>query len=187
MTEGLRLEIGPPAHGWATVRLTAPGVALEFTASYTPRDSISDLARVADGLVAGVPEQIITWNTEPREYDFRFTTAGGWTRLEVRQFPDSRRQRGHGGTAAVVLEGGTVAVARALWRALRRLQGTVAAEEFAMAWRHPFPAATVEQLGEQVRVQAGQQPTGLPEQPASADAGADTAFGGQQLSVPPRR
>lgn len=154
MAEGLRLDIGLPAHGWATVRLTAPGVALEFTASYTPRDSITDLARVAVGLIPGVPEQIVTWNTEPREYDFRFTTAGGRTRLEVRQFPDYRRQRGREGAVAAVIDGDTVAVARALWRGLRRLEGAVAAEEFATAWRHPFPTATIEQLGEHVRGQA---------------------------------
>ncbi len=77
MVKGLRLDIEPPVHGWATVRLTAPGVSLEFAASYTPRDSIGDLARAATGLVAGEPEQVVTWNTEPLQYEFRFMIAGG--------------------------------------------------------------------------------------------------------------
>jgi hypothetical protein len=103
MAEGLRLDIEPPAHEWSTVRLTAPGVGLEFAASYTPRDSIGDLARAAAGLAAGLPEQVVTWNTEPAEYEFHFATAGGRTRLEVRQFPDNRRQRA--GAPASVVEG----------------------------------------------------------------------------------
>jgi hypothetical protein len=168
MAEALRLDIEPPSHGWATVRLSAPGVALEFTASYTPRDSISDLAWAAAGVLAGRPEQVVTWNTEPIEYEFRFATTGGRTRLAARQFPDSRRQRGCQGCVVAVVEGDPVTVARALWRGLRRLQGSVAAEEFATAWLHSFPAATVEQLGKQVRRQAAQQ---KPEQEAPADVG----------------
>jgi hypothetical protein len=151
MAEELRLDIEPPIHGWSTVRLTAPTAALDFVASYTPRDSISDLAGATAGLVAGLPEQIVTWNTEPVEYDFRFVTARGWTRLEIRQFVDHRRQRGRTGVLAAVIEGDAVAVARALWCGLGRLQGAVSAEEFAAAWRHPFPAAVVERLGEQLR------------------------------------
>jgi hypothetical protein len=150
MGDGLRLDIEPPAHGWATVRLTAPGTALEFAASYTPRDSIGDLASAAAGLAAGVPEQVVTWNTEPAEYEFRFATAGGWTRLEVWQFPDHRRQKGHGKVGALV-EGNAAAVALALWRALRRLQGAVPPEDFAAEWGHPFPIVVVVQLGELLR------------------------------------
>lgn len=187
MVEGLRLDIELRSRGWATVRLTAPEVALEFTASYTPRDSISDLARAAAGLVVGVPEQVVTWNTEPVEYEWRFATAGGRTRLEDRQFPNYRRQRGRLGDLEAVVEGDTVVLARTLWRGLRRLQSMVAAGEFALLWGHPFPAATVERLGERVREQAGQQKEGLDEQPAPADAGAITASGGQQRSRPPRR
>jgi hypothetical protein len=136
------------------VRLTAPDTALEFAASYTPRDSICDLASAATGLAAGVPEQVVIWNTEPAEYEFLFATNGGWTRLEVRQFPDHRRQRGRASELTVLIEGDAVTVARALWRGLRRLQGTVGAEEFVAGWRHPCPTTAVERLGEQLRRQA---------------------------------
>jgi hypothetical protein len=151
MPAALRLDIDPPLHGWATVRLTAPGVALEFAASHTPRDSINDLARAALGLAASDPKQLVIWNTEPVEFEFWFTSVGSWTRLEVRQFPDSQRRRL--GTIVAVVESDTVAFAQALWRGLRRLQGAVATEEFATAWRHSFPAVTVEQLGEQINGQ----------------------------------
>jgi len=148
---GLRLDIDPPELGWATVRMTAPGVAMEFIASYTPRDSITDLARAAAGLAAGDPEQIVVWNTEPVEYEFRFETAAGRTRLEIKRFPDYRRQRRHAIGPAGVVEESSVTIARALWRTLRRLQGIMTADEFAAAWRHSFPVGTVDRLGEQLR------------------------------------
>jgi hypothetical protein len=151
MAEGLRLDIEPPAHGWAIVRLAAPGVALEFAASYTPRDSIADLAGASAGLAAGVPDQVVTWNTEPAEYVFRFVADGGRARLEVHQFRDDRGERARAGTPAAVIEGDALAIARALWRGLRRLQGAVPAEEFAAAWGHPFPSAIVARLGELLR------------------------------------
>jgi hypothetical protein len=154
MTERLRLDIDPPSHGWATVRLTAPGVAVEFVASYTPRDSVGDLARAAAGLAAGVPEQVVVCNTEPAEYELQFATASGWTRLQIRQYPDATRQRGRVVTPVGVIEGDAVAIARALWRGLRRLQGAMTAEEFSAAWGYPFPVMTVERLGEHLRGQA---------------------------------
>jgi hypothetical protein len=154
VAEGLRLDLTPPAHGWATVRLTAPDAGLEFVASYTPRDSIGDLASAAIGLVAGIPEQVVTWNTEPAEYEFRLITTGGRGRLEVREFSDHQRQRSCTPVPTIVVEDDAVAIARVLWRGLRRLQGMIAAEEFAAGWGHPFPAAAVERLGERLRASA---------------------------------
>jgi hypothetical protein len=160
MAEGLRLDIEAPAHGWAAVRLTAPGASLEFTASYTPRDSISDLARAAAQSLAGVPEQVVAWNTEPVEYEFRFMTSAGRTRLEVHLFPDTRRPRRGVEAPTALAEGDTPAIARTVWRALRRLQGSMSADEFAATWGHPFPAATVERLGEGLRGVVAHEPSG---------------------------
>ena len=171
MASGLRLDIEPLAHhGWATVRLTAPAVAVEFVASYTPHDSITDLARAAAELAAGSPEEVVAWNTEPTEYDFRFTTAGGVTRVQVREFPDHRRGRGCSGAPVAEVAGETAAVARALWKGLRRLQGaTVTAEAFAAWWGHPFPAGPVGRLGDLVRGRPGPtRPAGGPAVPCRA-------------------
>jgi hypothetical protein len=151
MAKGLRLDIKPPTAGWAVVRLTTSDAVLEFVASYTPRDSIGNLASAAAGLVTGVADQVVVWNTEPDEYEFRFATATGRTRLEVQKFLDYRRQRGHVRDPVAVVEGNALAIAREIWRGLTRLQGEVSAEEFAAAWRHQFPAATVQLLGEALR------------------------------------
>lgn len=153
MARRLRLDVEKPAHGWAMVRLTVPGGQLEFAASYTPRDSIGDLARVASGLIAGTPESVVIWNAEPVEYEFRFAAAGGRTRLEVHEFPDFRRQVASARRPLLAAAEDTTAIARALWRALRRLQGMMPEEEFAASWGHPFPLDAVDHLGDQLRGQ----------------------------------
>lgn len=148
--DGMRLDIEPPLGGWATIRLIAPGIRLEFAVSYTPWDSIGELAQAAAGLLARLPEQVVAWNTEPVEYEFRFASQTGRTRLEVLQYPDRRRKR-RAEVPVAVVEGETIGIARAIWRGLRRLQGVVSTEEFAAAWGHPFPASTVERIGEQLQ------------------------------------
>ena len=75
----MRLDIEPPIHGVAKIRLTSEGVDLEFRASYVPYDSIGDLWRATVDMLTGLPEQVVTWSLEPSEYDFRFATADGRT------------------------------------------------------------------------------------------------------------
>jgi hypothetical protein len=123
MADELRLDIDPPVHGWAIVRLTAPNNSLEFSASYTPRDSITDLARAASALLAGVPTAAVIWNTEPREFAFDFHTLGEWVELEIREFPDNRRGGHRSGVPVARIKSDAPTVARAVWRALRRLEG----------------------------------------------------------------
>lgn len=148
---GVRLDFEAPSNGWVDVRLNAAGVLLEYRASYTPRDSIGDLARAADLSLAGGPEQVVVWNTEPAEYEFRFTTSAGRTRLEVRRFPDLRRRHRNAEPPIASTEDQTPAIALAVWRALRRLQGAMSADEFRARWGHPFPAGTVARLGERLK------------------------------------
>lgn len=174
MANSIRLDIEPPMHrGWATVRLTGPAMAVEFVASYTPRDSITDLARAAAALAAGSPEEVVAWNTEPTQYDFRFSTADGATRVQVREFPDHRRGRGCPGKPVVEVTGETAAVVHALWRGLRRLQGAMTAEAFASAWGHPFPAATVVRLGDLLRPRGEQGNTSAADPGPARDTGRD--------------
>jgi hypothetical protein len=159
MADGLRFEIDPPSHGWAAVRLTATGVAVSFAASHTPRDSIRELASGAARTLAGAPDLVVVWNTEPVEYEFRFVTANGRTRLEVYEFPDARRRRRGIQIPITEYEGKTLDVAFAFWRGLQRLQHAVLADQFLAEWGGPFPAGEVARLGEELR-RRGEELTG---------------------------
>jgi hypothetical protein len=158
MADTLRLDIEPPAHGWATVRLTAPGVALTFRASYTPHDSIADLASAAALSFAGSPDQVVVWNTEPVEYEFRFVATAGRTRLEVLKSADGRRIRRGDEAPIAVIEGAASTITFAIWRGLRRLQGAAPADDYASAWGYPFPVVSVERLGTDLRARMAQAP-----------------------------
>ena len=150
--KGMRLDIEPPIHGGAKIWLKAEGVDLQFVTSYVPYDSIGDLARAIVDMLTGLPEQVVTWSLEPAEYDFRFATADGRTRLQVYQYPDFRRrwrrQRSSGSHGRRRNRqyrschlAGVAAFARGgsgRGRSLRRGRG-------------PFPAAAVERIGDLLR------------------------------------
>ena len=143
-----RLDIELLSHGWATVRLTLPNWEIEFVASYTPRDSISDLANATAGLISGIDRHVVIWNTEPMKFEFRIVTEDARTQFEVYQYSDSRQRMPDDDSPIAVFIGDRAIIARSLWRGLRRLQGSVSLEEFATSWRHQFPVETVERIGD---------------------------------------
>jgi hypothetical protein len=151
MEEKLRFDIDPPEHGWAAVRLRAPAVSVDIDASYTPRDSITELASAASALLAGLPTATVRWNTEPREFDFDFKKLGELVRLEVREFQNHWRGRSIIGKLVAVIESDVLTVVIAIWRGLRRLQGHMSVSDFSVAWRHEFPTSIVDRLSEQLR------------------------------------
>lgn len=151
MVSQLRLDFLPPSRGWMPVILTAGADRLEFSASYTPRDSVCDLARLVSALLHGETSQTISWYTEPLRYEFRFETKGQRTRLEVFQFPDHRQEDGR---VVLIVEEETQVLGLSLWRSLRRLQGQVATAEYEAEWGHPFPGDVVEQIARRIRTKS---------------------------------
>jgi hypothetical protein len=145
----LLLRIGPPDHGWVSIQLTVPGVDLRFVASSIPNDSIGDLAQAASALVVGLLDQNVIWNTEPEIYGFSFRGTGQQVQFVIQRFPDARRRTP--GLPVAAVNSNAETIARTVWRTLRRLQGTVPAEEYARSWGHPFPNETVERLGAALR------------------------------------
>jgi hypothetical protein len=148
---GVRFDIEPPRHGWALVRLTAPGNSFECDASFTPRDSITDLARAISSLLAGETSCVVVWNTEPEAFDFNFQASRDSLRLEISEYPNYSRRRKDGGTPIATVESQMTTFVEAIWRGLRRLEGKVSNDEFAAAWHHDFPAAIVHRIGTELR------------------------------------
>ncbi|MCK6470272.1 MAG: hypothetical protein L6R28_00885 [Planctomycetes bacterium] len=143
---GWRLDIASPEHGTAEVKFEAPGLHFHIWASYTPFDSIGDLARTAllfflnkDG------ERVVAWNTEPVQYELRFATAALRTRVELHEFADHRRPGKSEPKASA--EADTYTVAHTLWLGLNRLQAAAPPEVYEKTWRHPFPTEEVDRLG----------------------------------------
>jgi hypothetical protein len=143
MADRLRLLIEPPEHRWTSIRLTGPGVDLTFHASGVPQDSLGQLAAAANRLMAGETAVSVFWNTEPEQYEFRLSNEAGKGRLEVHQASNDD-------APTVEIEVGTKALARAIWRAFRRLEAGCTAAGFQSAWGHPFPGDSVNRLGERL-------------------------------------
>ena len=145
----LKFNIDFPANGWANVTLIASGVEIQFTASYTPRDSISDLVRAVSAGIHGDPEFVVSWHCEPAIVDFRFANGNGLTRLQIHKFLDRlQKQNRQSDKLVTVFEGKTQAFYRAIWRGLRRLQTAQTKEQYEAGWRYSYPAESMNRLTE---------------------------------------
>ncbi len=155
MHSPIQVEIAAPQHGWATVTLSFADAEVTFPASYTPYDSIGLLASAIVQVVDGVSEVKVPFNTEPDQYDLRFSTDAGSTRIELLSFPFGRRRSPAGdkmaGECVAAFTGDTHTACRPFWMALRSLQGAVPLDAYERDWRHSFPAAEVARLTEHFR------------------------------------
>jgi len=156
----IRVEFDRPAHGWMGLRVQAGQAVLSVSASAVPRDSIGDLAGAICFVLKGGPEAVVVWNEEPAEYEFRLSKEGEDVRLVVQSFAGGGRRRG-GGKQVLAVSGGRLEVCRPFWRALRRLQASMPANEYRAAWGHPFPDAKMSELGLLLKPNADKQPARL--------------------------
>ena len=136
----LKLNFGPPEHGWLRVELADAHSSVSLEASDVPGDSLAMLAAAALDIAAGRQEARVVWFLEPAEATWVFKRVGD--QVEVHAAGE--------GTAPAHLKGGTAQdVALVIWRALRRLQSDPAwtHANVALVWSHPFPVRETEQLG----------------------------------------
>ena len=144
MTERIHVQFERPRSGWMRARLRAGPSHLEVWASYTPHDSISDLAGALSLILKGGPEAHVFWNEEPSGYEFRFVAEGSNVRLAVLSHADSRRTAG--GKEVLAVEGDRQGVCLPFWRALRRLESFLPPDEYEAAWSHRFPHAKMRDI-----------------------------------------
>jgi hypothetical protein len=144
--ERLRARFGPPVHGWMRLALEGVDGEVEFEFSYTPVDSLRDLAEQLRAVHENGLSRTVRFCCEPAEIDLRFEVlTGGRTRITVTRWPGVARTGSDHGLFA--WEGATDDLALAFWRALRRLQAESFAAGNSPQWSHPFPAKDVELLG----------------------------------------
>lgn len=149
--EKIKIEIEPPRRGWALVRVSVEGSEVSFDASYVPSDSIGDLVSAASRLAVGLTEATVTWNSEPREYDFHFSALDGRTTLSIYAFPDARRSRRSEGPVIAMVETETIIIVHEIRRCLRQLQAAVPAEEYQRSWGYAFPESALIRLESLIR------------------------------------
>lgn len=140
-----------PRVGWSHVGVECGDFTWQFLASNSPWDSIAELADAALGMLAGQPMTQARFHIEPGAFVFRFTRTRTTSRFELLEYMDPRLRRPAHSEPIYIFEASKEAMAGAIWRSLRRLEGSVKADVYQAEWKHPFPAAAVRHLGDAIR------------------------------------
>jgi hypothetical protein len=133
----LEVSFEPPSSGWLTIRLSTPQATLVQSFSHI-YPTLEQLCAALCEVGTGVPARSVALLLEPAELEIRIEpTSTGESMLAIRLF------EGRGRHAVVDSVFTYIGLTRDLvtrfWRALRRLQASLTAEEFAAAWHAPFP------------------------------------------------
>jgi len=146
----LRVELEPPSKGVGLIRVTFGDRQVERSFSYTPADTISELAEAVDAVVAAGGQRIVVFHGGPDELEFSFDRldAADGVSLTITAFESRSRERG--GDEFLKVRMSPQSLGKLFWRALRELEGAMSSRVYAAEWRHPFPHRVVAQLGERL-------------------------------------
>lgn len=136
----LTCRFEPPEHGWLGLRLERLADVVMFSASSTPRDSVSELVGVLLRVLRFGVAGEVAWHEEPGVTLTVFKPRGDLVRLRVQAVSQVRH--------AMLLEhDDTVhSVATAFVSGLRRLDVDCAEGQYEAGWGHPFPRDAIAQL-----------------------------------------
>lgn len=112
---------------------------------------MAELADAALGVLAGQPMVQARWHIEPGAFVFRFTRHGTTSRFELLEYMDPRLRHPAHSEPIFIFDSDKVAMAGAIWRSLRRLEGSVKPDAYQTEWKRPFPDHAVRRLGEALR------------------------------------
>jgi hypothetical protein len=140
----LKVEFSPPKNGWIRLTLGSGGQELIVPMSYTPFDSLNELASAAAAFLESGRESVARLNSEPEEYDVLFEsgTVTNAQRVRVVHYRHGRRMKSDF-EVVFVHEGDPLHIGRTLWRALRKLESGFDSHQ----WSHGFPTEMVRNLG----------------------------------------
>lgn len=146
MDHGLRARFTAPVSGWMTFELRTPDDERSILVSYTPNDFLGELLTALILAASGV-EGVAIAHSEPNAFAIRFTPdrERGQMALKVTEFPGGRTQ-GRDGAHRMGCVGDTEGIVAPLWRAVRRLESEVRAEDYHREMRWEFPAHKLARL-----------------------------------------
>ena len=147
----IRVHLGDPHAGWMSVTLASGLHEYTFSASYTPRDSITELASAlilfAD--IRHPSDLCIQFSLEPSWCELRITPASPERHMIIQLIGWEPSVAGFGRRSEVLFsalaERSELAIT--FWRALRNLAGRIDSKAYTSEWRHPFPKSEVQFLG----------------------------------------
>ena len=146
----VRLDMGEPMHGWMSIAVRIGADEWAARASYVV-DSVADLVYAALELAELRPARPIILLEEPAAYRMSFLDEGARVRVTITRHPDlATAQHDRRGTLAMTASVERMAIARAIWSAMRRLEGAIGRAQIESGWQRPFPASEIAQLGQRL-------------------------------------
>jgi hypothetical protein len=147
--QALSVELGPPVAGRGLLRVSRGEDLVEFSFSYTPRDSIEALAEAVDSVVSTTGERRVVFSSGPEELELVLSREANRVNIQLLSYRDQRRGTPGEERLAFVLN--PQLTGKLFWRALRQLQSRIDDTEYQQAWHHPFPRRLVDQLGARLK------------------------------------
>ena len=145
MSAAFKVELGIPENHWIRIELAHADHAFSVDVSYTPCDSVADLAQAVAKIAKGADDAALTLLEGQSELEVEFRGAGDLISVNVTSYPNHYRMVGTG-TREFGLQASRKDVCLAFWRALRRLESRMDPADFERAWGHPFPSKKVQEL-----------------------------------------
>ena len=132
----LQINIEPPSEGWLRIRIAGPNGEARLCASYTPRDTFSELVHAVGTLYRYGDDQTVLVNEEPEQVELKLLKRGDKLVIEV-----VRR-----GATTMRNECGFNSGCRQFALRFKRTLEETSYETFADHWRHRPPRHEVLQL-----------------------------------------
>ena len=146
----LRVQLEPPEKGIGLIRVTFGERQIERSFSYSPADTISELAEAVDAVVTAGGKRTVVFHGGPDELEFSFDRGDAADGISLTVTAFEGRSRDRSGDEFLKLRTSPQLLGKLFWRALRDLEGAMSPQDYAAEWRHPFPHRIVAQLGERL-------------------------------------
>lgn len=140
VADELKVRIAPPEHGWLDVTIEAQAVSVSFTASYTPHDSVTELAAALVRLVDSGASSEVMWNQEPDKMRIAVGCEGAIAQLRIEAVAEP------GPAVLLTHEAPAAEIVIPFAVALDAIRNVMVDEQYEAGWRHPFPHAAVNRL-----------------------------------------
>jgi hypothetical protein len=148
----MRVDLASPEHGWMQITVRVDDQEVAMRASYLV-DTITELAYAALDLIEQRPTRAVLVYGEPATHRVRLDGDGDEARLTISLHRDLEPARGaEPGEVRLIAQLPRVAIARAIWSGLRRIEGELGREVIERAMQTRWPVAVIAQLGERVRL-----------------------------------
>lgn len=147
----VRFDLSEPSSGWMPISVRIGSDEIRCSASHIV-DCLTDLVYAALELLEHRPVRPIILFEEPEATRLSFVGDRDLIVVTITRHPDlGAAQSARSGTALVETSVARMPLVRAIWSAVRRLEGAIDRDHIEAAWRNPFPAKEITQLGAGLR------------------------------------